>query len=126
MGDGSISQTQIADFKETFSLFDKDDDGLVELAQLPLLIRSLNVYPTEAELKAIMEEIEAEGNDFIDFPEFVSIISKQIKKQPADLEEELLEAFKVLDKDKVGYIQGNQLKYQVQNLGEQLNDEDAE
>lgn len=51
-----------------------------------------------------MEEIETEGNDFIDFPEFVSIISKQIKKQPADLEEELLEAFKVLDKDKVGYI----------------------
>lgn len=111
MGDGSISQTQIADFKETFSLFDKDDDGLVELSQLPLLIRSLNVYPTEAELKVIIEEIEAEGNDFIDFPEFVSIISKQIKKQPADLEEELLEAFKVLDKDKVGYIQGNQLKY---------------
>jgi len=57
-------------------LFDKDDDGLVALSELPLLIRSLSVYPTEAELKIIMEEIESEGNDFIDFPEFVTIISK--------------------------------------------------
>jgi len=80
MADINITQTQIADFKESFSLFDKDDDGLVSLPELPLLIRSLNVYPTEAELKIIMEEIESEGNDYIDFPEFVSIISKQIKK----------------------------------------------
>ena len=57
-------------------MFDKDDDGLVALSELPLLIRSLSVYPTEAELKIIMEEIESEGNDFIDFPEFVTIISK--------------------------------------------------
>lgn len=49
MGD-SLTEDQIADYKEAFSLFDKDGDGVIRVTDLGLLVRSLNLNPTEAEI----------------------------------------------------------------------------
>ena len=37
-----LNEEQISDFKEAFSLFDKDGDGVIDISYLALLIRSLN------------------------------------------------------------------------------------
>jgi calmodulin len=72
----SLSQEEISNFKEVFSLFDKDDDGLVQLSDLPLMIRSQNLYPTKEELNVMIAELKQEGNENIDFPEYVSLLTK--------------------------------------------------
>lgn len=43
----SLDKTQIAEFKEAFSFFDKNNDNIIEISQLPLLVRSLYQAPTE-------------------------------------------------------------------------------
>jgi len=44
-----LTEEQIAEFKEAFSLFDKDGDGTITTKELGTVMRSLGQNPTEAE-----------------------------------------------------------------------------
>ncbi len=57
---------QIAEFKEAFSLFDKDGDGTITTKELGTVMRSLGQNPTEAELQDMINEVDADGNGTID------------------------------------------------------------
>ena len=46
----NLTEEQIAEFKEAFSLCDKDGDGTVTMKELAIVMRSLRQNPTEAEL----------------------------------------------------------------------------
>merc|ERR1712216_818268 len=48
-----LTEEQIAEFKEAFSLFDKDGDGTITTKELGTVMRSLGQNPTEAELQVI-------------------------------------------------------------------------
>jgi len=48
-----LTEEQIAEFKEAFSLFDKDGDGTITTKELGTVMRSLGQNPTEAELQAM-------------------------------------------------------------------------
>ncbi len=51
------SEEQIAEFKEAFSLFDKDGDGTITTKELGTVMRSLGQNPTEAELQDMINEV---------------------------------------------------------------------
>jgi Ca2+-binding EF-hand superfamily protein len=65
-------------------------------------MRSLGQNPTEAELKDMIHEVDADGDGTIDFSEFLDLMARKMKD--ADSDEELKEAFKVFDKDQNGFI----------------------
>jgi calmodulin len=79
-------------------------------------MRSLGQNPTEAELHDMIGEIDTQGNETIEFPEFLTMMAR--KMQDPDSEEEIKEAFKVFDKDGTGYISAEELKHVMTNLGE--------
>ncbi|KAJ0959839.1 hypothetical protein J5N97_000462 [Dioscorea zingiberensis] len=107
-----LSEEQIVEFKEAFCLFDKDGDGLwIKIQQ-------------REELQDMINEVDADQNGTIDFPEFLNLMANKMKE--TDAEEELKEAFKVFDKDQNGYISANELRHVMINLGEKLTDEEVE
>jgi len=65
--------------KKAFSIYDKDGDGTVTTKELGTVMRSLGQNPTEAELKEIIDEFDADGNGYIDFEEFLSLSLKRPK-----------------------------------------------
>ena len=67
---------QIAEFKEAFSLFDKDGDGTITTKEIGTVMRSLGQNPTEAELQDMINEVDADGNGTIDFPEFLTMMAR--------------------------------------------------
>nr|VDD12851.1 unnamed protein product [Brassica rapa] len=146
-----LTDEQISEFKEAFSLFDKDGDGLfissshissislvpncwdrffdldfgcITTKELGTVMRSLGQNPTEAELQDMINEVDADGNGTIDFPEFLNLMAKKMKD--TDSEEELKEAFRVFDKDQNGFISAAELRHVMTNLGEKLTDEEVE
>nr|AAA29509.1 calmodulin [Plasmodium falciparum]CAA40264.1 calmodulin [Plasmodium falciparum] len=116
-----LTEEQISEFKEAFSLFDKDGDGTKELGTV---MRSLGQNPTEAELQDMINEIDTDGNGTIDFPEFLTLMARKLKD--TDTEEELIEAFRVFDRDGDGYISADELRHVMTNLGEKLTNEEVD
>ena len=55
-------------------------------------MRSLGQNPTEAELQDMINEVDADGNGTIDFPEFLTMMARKMKD--TDSEEEIREAFR--------------------------------
>uniref|UniRef100_A0A672ZVH2 Calmodulin 2 n=1 Tax=Sphaeramia orbicularis TaxID=375764 RepID=A0A672ZVH2_9TELE len=110
--------------EEAFSLFDKDGDGTITTKELGTVMRSLGQNPTEAELQDMINEVDADGNGTIDFPEFLTMMARKMKD--TDSEEEIREAFRVFDKDGNGYISAAELRHVMTNLGEKLTDEEVD
>ncbi len=56
-----MGYTLFPEFKEAFSLFDKDGDGTITTKELGTVMRSLGQNPTEAELQDMINEVDADG-----------------------------------------------------------------
>jgi len=75
-------------------------------------------------LTIALPQVDADGNGTIDFPEFLTLMARKMKD--TDSEEEILEAFKVFDKDGNGFISAAELRHVMTNLGEKLTDEEVD
>ena len=60
-------------------MFDKDGDGTITTKELGTVMRSLGQNPTEAELQDMINEVDADGNGTIDFPEFLTLMARKMK-----------------------------------------------
>lgn len=118
------TEEQIAEFKEAFSLFDQDGDGTIITMELGTIMQSLGQNPTEAELQDMINEVDADGNGSIDFPEFLTMMWRKMKN--IDSTEEIKEAFRVFDKESKGYISAAELRNVMTNLAEKLTDEEVD
>ena len=74
--------------------------------------------------ETLRKQIDADGSGTIDFPEFLTMMARKMKD--TDSEEEILEAFKVFDKDGNGFISAAELRHIMTNLGEKLTDEEVD
>ncbi len=92
----SLSEEQVAEFKEAFSLFDKDGNGAITTKELGTVMRSLGQNPSDSELQDMINEVDADGNGTIDFSEFLTLMVR--KMQTTEQDDELREAFKVFDR----------------------------
>lgn len=77
-------------------------------------MRSLGHSPTEAELEAIISQVDGDGDGTIDFQEFMGLMQQ---RAGGDWDAELKLAFKVLDKDGNGTITALDLKQVMASLG---------
>ncbi|XP_023234289.1 calmodulin-alpha-like isoform X2 [Centruroides sculpturatus] len=119
-----LTEEQIAELREAFSVFDKDGDGYVTTEELGTVMRSLGQNPTDAELHDMIKEVDIDGSGSIDFPEFLTLMAKKMKE--AVDEDEIMEAFRLFDKNGDGYIDANELRSAMKSLGEKLTAEETE
>ncbi|XP_019625228.1 PREDICTED: calmodulin-alpha-like isoform X2 [Branchiostoma belcheri] len=119
-----LTEEQIAEFKDVFSLFDLDGNGYISTKELGSVLRGLGRAASVAELQDMINEMDADGSGTIDFPEFLMVMAK--KQRDADNEKEIREAFRVFDKDGNGFITASELRVVMANLGEKLTDEEVD
>uniref|UniRef100_A0A8C5T1M5 Calglandulin n=1 Tax=Laticauda laticaudata TaxID=8630 RepID=A0A8C5T1M5_LATLA len=118
-----FTEAEIEIFKESFSHFDLNGDGVITKKELGTVMRSLGQNPTEAELREIVHKLETQKNGTIDFPGFLNLMEKEVKSRDCH---EIRKAFQVFDKDGNGYISAAELRHIMTNLGEKLSSEEVE
>ena len=94
------------------------------MTELGDVMRRLHMNPTDAELQDMVNEVDADGNGDVDLPEFISLIARKMKS--VDGEEEMVEAFKIFDRNKNGVIGRDELREVIGVLGEDATDEELD
>jgi hypothetical protein len=60
-----LTDSQTAEAKEAFALFDKDNDGCITTGELGTVMRALGKNPTEAEVRSLIKEVDPDGRGVI-------------------------------------------------------------
>ncbi|KAH9369721.1 hypothetical protein HPB48_007688 [Haemaphysalis longicornis] len=117
-----LSEEQISEFREAFTLYDKEGSGSIRASDLGTVMRSLGYNPTEAQVKEI---VGSESRDNIDFPEFLTLMAKE-EFRLGDVDEQIRDAFKVFDRNGDGYVSCAELRHVMTTMGEKLTHEEVD
>merc|ERR1711994_1234635 len=96
-----LTEEQIAEFKEAFSLFGKDGDGTITTKELGTVMRSLGQNPTEDEIREAFRVFDKDGNGFINAAELRHVMTNLGEKLT---DEEVDEMIREADVDGDGQI----------------------
>jgi len=125
MSADQLTEEQLSDLKEVFSLFDKDSDELIVKSELGLVMRALGQNPTEIELQEMITKGDVDDDGTISLTEFLAMMAQ--KMETADnLSSEAEEAFRVFDKNCEGSISAVELRHIMTGLGLKLTPEEAD
>lgn len=114
----NLTEERIAEFREAFELFDKDQDGCITIDELAALMKALNLPATDQEIQNMKSEVDVDQNGNIEYKEYISLIARRVRD--VDLEEEMIEAFKIFDTNNDGHLSKDELKVVMQIIGEKL------
>lgn len=118
-----LNEELIAEYKASFDLIDRDLDGQITIKEIENIMKALGEDYNQVEIQEMIEEIDIDGNKALDFKEFVGLMTRTVKD--IDLDDELLEAYKVFDKDGNGYITLDELKETIYLINNQITEEEV-
>ncbi|MBN3296416.1 DRC8 protein, partial [Amia calva] len=115
--------------RDAFDVFDQEFNKTVDVREVGTIIRSLGCFPTEGELHDIIREIEdEEPTGFIRFEKFLPMMTKVLmeRRYRPISEDVLLRAFEVLDQNKKGFLEPEELTKYMSEEGEPFTQEEMD
>ncbi|CBY31615.1 unnamed protein product [Oikopleura dioica] len=118
-----LNPKQMREMQDLFDLFDIDDSGSISKRELRTVLSSLGEYPTEEMLDQMMTEFDEDGNEVIDFDEFLAMVVKYNANVQVDPKLELSNALRVFDKKESGIMSAEDIVKILTKNGEEPVDE---
>ncbi|XP_047435852.1 calmodulin-like protein 4 [Mugil cephalus] len=119
-----LTQVRINEFKECFSLYDKKQKGKIDAKDLITVMRCLGTSPTFGEIDRHLQVHKIAKTDEVDFSVFLTMMHRQMQQE--DPKNEILQAFRMTDKQKRGHIQASELRAKLTQLGEKLTNKEVD
>ena len=97
-----ISSEQLAEYKETFDSFDRDNNGTIDVEELHKVLKALSIQHELHEVKALIQRFDSNQDGLHDFDEFMHFRAAltQANKDQKEHRHKQLEAEKNADNDK--------------------------
>merc|ERR1712139_344971 len=121
---GALSEEQIDEIREAFSLFDGDASGAIDVRELKAAMRALGFEVKNEELKKMVSDIDGDGNGTIEFSEFLTMMTGKMGEK--DSREDIEKVFKLFDDDNTNKISFRNLARVAEELGENIDDEELQ
>jgi len=116
---------KLTELKLAFKLYDHDEDGTITSEELKEVMNSVSLKPTENELAAMIEAVDADHDGKIDLAEFLTMMAVSMKRK--DSKKLLIITFSEYDTDNDGWISAEELKEGMKNiLGWDIDHHEAE
>ena len=112
----------VMEYREAFTLFDKDNDDKITSEEFATVIRSLGLNPLESEIDDLLDLCAPGG--MLDFPNFCLAMTKN--QRLPDSKDDLLKAFYIFDKENTGKVKATELKSVLTTLGEVLSESEVD
>ena len=114
----------IIDYKSVFDIFDDDESGAISRYEIAKVMSALGEQATPAKIDELVEAVDFDHNQHIDFNEFICLMVKKLT-EGNDAEEELVTVYKRFDKDGDGEIGLDDLTQMMNELGHNMDQEEA-
>mmetsp|Transcript_10639 Transcript_10639/g.12415 ORF Transcript_10639/g.12415 Transcript_10639/m.12415 type:complete len:168 (+) Transcript_10639:295-798(+) len=120
--------------KDAFSLFEletKDKRGMVDEREIPTIIRSLGINPSQEQLRDLITEIRGDDNTTgcVEYEAFektlLRVLTEQASDYKRDNEEKILRAFRAFDPENKGFVEGEYLKNLLMTRGDAFRPEEV-
>merc|ERR1719217_784400 len=121
---GGLTDEQLDEIREAFSLFDADASGMIDVRELKAAMRALGFEVKNEELKKMVSDIDNDGNGTIEFGEFLQMMTGKMGEK--DSREDIEKVFKLFDDDNTNKISFRNLARVAQELGENIDDEELQ
>ncbi|KAL3616288.1 Calmodulin-like protein 3 [Castilleja foliolosa] len=107
------------ELRRVFSMFDRNGDGKISRKELSDSLQRLGIHIPEMDLKQMIENIDANGDGFVDVDEFGTLYATIMEgsERGGDEEDDIREAFKVFDRNGDGFITVEELRSVLSSLG---------
>merc|ERR1712124_231569 len=99
---GGLSDEQMDEIREAFSLFDNDASGAIDVRELKAAMRALGFEVKNDELKKMVTDIDNDGSGTIEFVEFLGMMTAKMGEK--DTREDIEKVFKLFDDDNTNKI----------------------
>ncbi|XP_020604363.1 calmodulin-beta-like [Orbicella faveolata] len=132
-GRGDLPPELITEFREAFSLFDRDDDGTITTDELGTVMENLGLNSTREELDDMIREVDEDGattlpptttqmpttsgSGAVDFEEFCVLMERKLAQET---QSEILDLFRVWDLSGEGIIESGELRCLLNRIPERL------
>merc|ERR1712006_5785 len=116
---GQLSDEQLDEIREAFSLFDSDASGMIDVRELKAAMRALGF-----EVKKMVMDVDNDGNGTIEFAEFLQMMTGKMGEK--DTREDIEKVFKLFDDDNTNKISFRNLARVAEDLGENIDDEELQ
>ncbi|KAB0794756.1 hypothetical protein PPYR_11595 [Photinus pyralis] len=124
-----LHKDQLILLQQTFVAFDVDKKGYIDIEMIGQILDMLGHQLTSDELQAIVKEIDEDGNGELSFEEFAHLAARFLVEEEEDTEailKELKDAFRLYDKEGLGFITTDLLREILKELDEKMTKEDLD
>eukprot|EP00929_Paragymnodinium_shiwhaense_P055564 TRINITY_DN2783_c0_g1_i1.p2 TRINITY_DN2783_c0_g1~~TRINITY_DN2783_c0_g1_i1.p2 ORF type:complete len:194 (-),score=71.74 TRINITY_DN2783_c0_g1_i1:204-785(-) len=107
--------SELKEFAWAFMVSDVCEDGMINTLEAKRALRRLGEDPADKEWDAVLGEVDPHARGVMDFQKFVKLMARFDRSMMT--EEELVNAFKLFDKDGSGSIDAIELRDVLTKLG---------
>ena len=119
-----LPENELKEIQEAFFYFDRDGDGALNIAELDKAMLILGREVPHSQLLDWVNQYDIMGNGYLDLDGFVQL---RIHFMTAvDDEDEMIEAFRFLDKGHTGTMTNQELRRTMKMHGNKLRDEELD
>lgn len=117
-----ITEQNMLELREAFSVFDLNQDGYISKEELSTAMANFGHLVTKAEIDEMVNLVDKDGNGLIDFKEFLALMDSNVLVQ--NIDQEMTNLFAYIDKNNDGFISEKELKEMLKGMGEKVKKKD--
>ncbi|CAF3347369.1 unnamed protein product [Rotaria sp. Silwood1] len=119
---GVLSPDDLKGMKDIFDTYDTKNEGFIKASLLGNILRTIGFNPIESDVQRAINEVDSQKTDQLKFPDYVRAV---LSIPTSVTDKDIIPAFQVFDTEKRGLLEVDEILKSLTNVGEKLDEIEA-